>query len=322
MSRKVFVAGASGFLGTNVVQVLQARGVPYLAVSRRNGADFSDVAGTVELLRSSGCDSVINCAAMIGGLEFVRRHVAEVFYANSLLSLNLMEASRRAGLTLFVNTLANCSYPARPNKDGELREDNWWEGPLHDTVLAYGSTKKMSWVQSWAYLQQYGFKTVNLLLPNMYGPHDYFDTVRSHALGALVTKIVDAQEAGMSTVEVWGDGSPIREWLYVEDAADICVRVLDMGYPGIDPINIGVGKGISIKELVELIQRMVGYRGRIVYNTAMPNGAPAKVMNVDRMRERLHWSPSTRFEDGLRTTIAWYQRRRREVPEAAATKPL
>src|SRR5262245_58507824 len=145
---KVFVAGGSGFLGTNVVKALEARSIPYVARSRRDGADFTNLARTTELLRSSGCDALVNCAAMIGGLEFVRRHVAEVFYANSVLSLNLMEAARRAGLTLFVNTLANCSYPARPNKDGELREDEWWEGPLHDTVLAYGSTKKMAWIQS------------------------------------------------------------------------------------------------------------------------------------------------------------------------------
>lgn len=312
-NRRVFVAGGSGFLGTNVVKVLTARGIPYVAASRSDGVDFTDVKRTADLLRSSGCDSLVNCAAMIGGLEFVRRHVAEVFYQNSLLSLNLMEASRQAGLALFVNTLANCSYPARPNKNGELREDEWWEGPLHDTVLAYGSTKKMSWIQSWAYQQQYGFKTINLLLPNMYGPHDHFDTVRSHALGALVTKFVNAHEAGLPAVEVWGDGSPIREWLYVEDASDICVRVLDMD-PGVDPINIGVGKGISIKDLAELIQRMVGYRGQIVYNTAMPNGAPAKIMNVERMRERLHWSPGTRLEDGLRTTIEWYQHQRRLAP--------
>jgi GDP-L-fucose synthase len=310
MAHRVFVAGGGGFLGTNVTKVLAARGIPHVAVSRRDGVDFLDLARTVDLMRSSGCDALINCAAYIGGLEFVRQHVAEVFFQNSLLSLHLMEAARRAGVQLFVNTLANCSYPAQAH---ELREDQWWDGPLHDSVLAYGSTKKMSWVQSWAYRQQYGFNTINLLLPNMYGPHDYFDRVRSHALGALVTKFVDAHESGLPTVDVWGDGTPIREWLYVEDAADVCVRALDMS-PGIDPINIGVGKGISIRHLAELIQRLVGYEGEIVFDTSKPNGAPAKIMNVERMRALLHWEPRTRLEDGVRSTIDWYRQQRRVAP--------
>jgi GDP-L-fucose synthase len=311
--QRVFVAGGGGFLGTNVREVLTARGIPHVSVSRRDGADFLDLDRTADLLRSSGCDAVINCAAYIGGLEFVRQHVAEVFFQNSVLLLNLMEAARRAGMTLFVNTLANCSYPARAH---DLREDEWWEGPLHESVLAYGMTKKTSWVQSWAYQQQYGFKTVNLLLPNMYGPHDYFDTVRSHALGALVTKFVTAHDEDRPTVDDWGDGSPIREWLYVKDAADICVRVLDRSL-GVEPINIGVGKGITIRELAEMIQRLVGYQGRIVYDTSKPNGARAKVMNVERMRERLQWEPTTRLEDGIRTTIDWYRQQRRVASESA-----
>lgn len=285
MHQRVFVAGGSGFLGTSVTKGLTRRGMPYVSVSRRDGADFMDLERTTEILRSHECDALINCAAFIGGLQFVRQHVAEVFFANSIMSLNLMEAARRVGVRLFVNPLANCSYPARAT---ELREDEWWDGPLHDSVLTYGSTKKMSWVQSWAYHRQYGFNTINLILPNMYGPHDYFDTVRSHALGALVAKFVDAQERGLSTVEVWGDGSPIREWLYVEDGADACVRALDL-HAGVEPINIGVGKGISIRSLAELIQRLVGYRGTIVYNPLRPNGAPCKIMQVDRMRALLGW---------------------------------
>jgi GDP-L-fucose synthase len=308
MPQRVFVAGR-GFLGTHVANVLAARGIPYVALSRRDGVDFTDLAGTTRAIRESGCDALINCAALIGGLEFVRRHVAEVFYQNSLLSLNLMEAARQAGIGRFVNTLANCSYPARAR---ELREDEWWEGPLHESVLAYGLTKKLSWVQSWSYEKQYGFRTINLLLPNMYGPHDHFDPIRSHALGALVTKFVEAHERGLPTVEVWGDGTPIREWLYVEDAAEACVRALDLDVD-VDPINLGVGKGITIRELAELIQREVGYGGRIVYDPSKPNGTAAKIMNVERMRERLQWEPRTRLADGVRATIAWYRQHRAEL---------
>ena len=309
MYRRVVVAGGAGFLGSNVIKELARREIPFVSISRRDGVDFMDLERTTEALRSHESDALINCAAFIGGLEFVRQHVAEVLFKNSIMSLNLMEAARRVGVKLFVSTLANCSYPGGAH---ELREEEWWDGPLHESVLAYGSTKKTRWVQSWAYQQQYGFNSVNLLLPNMYGPHDYFDTVRSHALGALITKFVDAQERDESVVEVWGDGSPIREWLYVEDAAEVCVRVLDPDLSlGVDPINIGVGKGISIGDLAELIQRLVGFRGSIVYDRSKPNGAPSKIMNVERMRERLAWSPRTDLEDGIRTTIDWYRQHRR-----------
>ena len=303
---RVFVAGGHGFLGTSVTAELKARGIPHVAVSRRDGVDFLDLERTTQAIRDHGCDAVINCAAMIGGLEFVKQHVGEVYFANSTMSLNLIEASRRAGVKLFVNTLANCSYPARAT---ELRETEWWDGPLHDSVLAYGATKKMAWVQSWAYQQQYGFQTTNLLLPNMYGPHDYFDIVRSHALGALVFKFVEAEARGLPSVQVWGDGSPIREWLFVEDAAEVCVRVLDLE-PILEPINIGVGRGLSIRALAELIQRLVGYQGAVVYDPSKPNGAPSKVMQVDRMRELLGWSPRTELEDGVRRTIEWYRAHR------------
>ena len=303
MYRRVFVAGGHGFLGKSVIEELTTREVPAVAISRRDGVDFMDLESTMEALQSHECDVLINCAAFIGGLEFVRQHIGEVFYANSIMSLNLMEAARRVGVELFVNTLANCSYPARAN---ELREDQWWDGPLHDSVLAYGTTKKGRWVQSYAYREQYGLNTINLLLPNMYGPNDYFDTVRSHALGALISKFVDAQERNDPSVEVWGDGSPIREWLYVKDAAEVCVHVLGLN-PGIEPINIGVGKGISIRDLAELIQRLVGYHGTIVYDRSKPNGAPAKVMHVERMHERLGWSPRTELTEGIRATIDWYR---------------
>ena len=306
MHRRVVVAGGAGFLGSSVTKELAKRGIPFESISRRDGVDFMDLDRTTQILREHECDALINCAAFIGGLEFVRQHMAEVVFANSIMSLNLMEAARRVGVKVFVNTLANCSYPAQAS---ELREDEWWDGPLHESVLAYGSTKKLCWIQSWAYEQQYGFNTVNLLLPNMYGPNDYFDTVRSHALGALIYKFVEAHERGEPSVEVWGDGSPIREWLYVEDAAEVCVRVLDLS-PGVDPINIGVGKGISIGDLAELIQRFVGYQGSIVYDRTKPNGAPSKVMNVERMRERLKWSPSMGLEDGVRATIESYRQQR------------
>jgi len=309
MFNRVVVAGGSGFLGSSVTKELAKHRIPYVSVSRRDGVDFMNLEDTTEILREHECDALINCAAFIGGLEFVRQHVAEILFANSIMSLNLMEAARRVGVKAFMNTLANCSYPARAS---ELKEDEWWDGPLHESVLAYGSTKKTRWVQSWAYHQQFGFNTINLLLPNMYGPHDYFDVVRSHALGALIRKFVEAHEHDEPTVEVWGDGSPIREWLYVEDAAEVCVHALGLS-PGIEPINIGIGRGISIRDLAELVQRIVGYQGSIVYDQSKPNGAPSKIMNVERMRERLEWRPRTDFKDGIRSTVEWYRQHRTKI---------
>jgi GDP-L-fucose synthase len=306
MSQKVLVPGGHGFLGKAVVKQLEAKGIPYVAVSKRDGVDFLDQQQTIELFQKEKPDAVINCAAVIGGLQFVHGQPGELFYQNVLLNLHLMEAARLAGVKLYVNPLANCSYPG---KASFFDEDEWWDGPLHDSVMAFGFTKKVSWVQAWSYAQQYKFPTTNLILPNMYGPGDYFDPMRSHALGALIMKFVEARETKSPNVIVWGDGSPIREWLYVEDAAELLVKALGHE-PVLNPVNVGVGKGISILDLANLVKDITGYTGEIVLDPTKPNGAPIKIMKVDKMKEIFKWEPSTALRDGIKKAVESYEAER------------
>ncbi len=174
MFNKVLVSGGHGFLGQNVVEILKENSFNYLTVSKRDGIDFLNFEQTLDFFQKEKPDAVINCAAVIGGLQFVHQNPGQLFYQNVLLNLHLMEAARLSGVKLYINPLANCSYPERLN---EFDEVEWWDGPLHESVLAFGFTKKVSWVQAWSYGQEYNFKTTNLILPNMYGPGDYFDHV-------------------------------------------------------------------------------------------------------------------------------------------------
>jgi GDP-L-fucose synthase len=302
MFTNILVPGGHGFLGQAVMKELAAKGYNAVAVSKRDGVDFLSQEQTNAFFEKIKPDAVINCAAVIGGLAFVHEHPGSVLYQNTLLNLHLMEAARVAGVQLYVNPLANCSYPG---KASVFKEDEWWDGPLHESVLAFGFTKKASWVQAWAYAQQYGFQTSNLILPNMYGPGDYFDPTRSHALGALIMKFVTAKQQNAPHVIVWGDGTPIREWLYVEDAAELLVRALSAP-PVLGPMNVGVGKGISILDLANVVKETVGYEGQIVLDPTKPNGAPVKIMNVDLQKQLFAWEPKTNLREGIQKTIAWY----------------
>lgn len=303
MFTKVLVPGGHGFLGQSVVKELQKRSIPHVAVSKRDGVDFLNFDQTKKFFEAEKPDAVINCAAVIGGLQFVHEQPGDVLYQNVLLNLHLMEAAREVGVAHYVNPLANCSYPGRATV---FDEDEWWDGQLHESVQAFGFTKKMSWMQAWAYAKQYKFPTTNLILPNMYGPGDYFDPVRSHALGALIMKFAEAHEKRLPHVTVWGDGTPIREWLYVEDAAELLVKALHAP-PVLGPVNVGIGKGISVLDLANLVKETVGYAGEIVLDPTKPNGAPVKIMKVEKMKEIFNWQPPTGLKEGIQKTVAWHQ---------------
>lgn len=303
--KNIFVPGGNGFLGKAVVEKLQTESVDVTSLSLRDGYDFRDFSQTNELFKEQKFDAVINCAAFVGGIQYGYERPGELFFNNVLMSTYLMEAARLNDVKRFVNPISNCSYPADLST---FSENEWWCGEFHDSVMAYGFVRKASWVQSWAYKKQYGFDTINLILPNMYGPRDHFNEKRSHALGALVKKIVDAKKKKLPEVIVWGTGSPIREWLYVEDGAEALIRTLELPKDfAVDPINIGIGKGISIRELAELIKKIVGYQGSIVLDASKPDGALCKIMNVKRMKSVLAWQPSTSLEEGIRITVEWYE---------------
>ena len=303
---KVFVPGGNGFLGKRVVNKLEEKGIGYVSLSLRNGYDFRDVKQTRELFEQERFDALINCAAFVGGIQFGYEKPGEIFYNNILMSTNLMESARLTSVKRFVNPISNCSYPGHLTKD--FKEEEWWDGQLDESVLVYGFVRKATWVQSWAYYKQYDFETVNLILPNMYGPGDHFEEKRSHALGALIMKFVEAKRKNLPHVIVWGSGKPVREWLFVDDGAEILVKALETG-PTVDPINVGVGKGISILELAELIRDIVGYKGKIVLDRSKPDGAPHKTMDNSKLKALFNWVPPTSLRNGIEQTVEWYRSR-------------
>jgi len=302
-NKKIFVPGGNGFLGKRVVKKLQEKDIEYVSLSLRDGYDFRNFEQTKAVFEKERFEAVINCAAFVGGIQYGYEKPGELFFNNILMSTYLMEAGRLTGVKRFINPISNCSYPAHLTQD--FNEEEWWDGQLHESVLVYGFARKAGWVQGWAYYKQYGFKTISLILPNMYGPGDHFDEKRSHALGALIMKFVEAKRKNLPEVVVWGTGKPIREWLYVDDGAQILVKSLEIE-PIMEPINVGVGKGISILELAELIKEVVGYEGELVLDKSKPDGAPYKTMNNKRMKRVFNWEPPTSLREGIEKTVEWY----------------
>jgi GDP-L-fucose synthase len=305
MSRKVLLLGATGFLGKRIALRLRKDGISFIPVSRSLGTDLRDYAQFRRIFETNrGIDTILHAATFIGGIKFGLDHPGEIYYNNSLINTYLFELARDFAVRRIVNPISNCSYPR--DIYPEFREELWWQGPLDESVMVYGFIRKGSWVQSWAYHRQYGLETINLIVPNMYGPEDHFDEVRSHALGALVMKVVRACESSKPEVVVWGSGKPIREWLYVDDCVDAMMRAIDVDHTS-EPINIGVGSGVSIRELAEMIQREAGYRGKLVFDASFPDGAPYKVMNIDKCKRLFGWSPQTILKDGIAATVSWYR---------------
>jgi len=302
--KTIFIAGGTGFLGKRLIKKLQKKKqYNLISTSLSEGDDFRNLTKTLFYFQKNKPDIVIHAAAYIGGIKFGLDHAGEVYFNNILISTNLIESARLTGVKLFISPIANCAYPDVVNKD--FKETEFWNGPLHPSVMVYGMVRKAQWAQTWAYAKQYGMKFINLVLPNMYGPGDYFDTERSHALGALLMKIADAKNKNIPEVIVWGTGKPVREWLYVDDGAEALIRSIDINY-FVDPINIGVGKGISIADLAETIKEIVGYKGKLVFDRTKPDGAPYKVMRVALCKKIFRWLPSTNLTKGIEETYKWY----------------
>lgn len=299
----ILVTGATGFLGKRVCRKLLERGVEFERTSLSLGVDLRDPVQALRLFETVRPDKVINCAAFVGGIQYGYKYPAELFTYNLQMTLSVLEASRKVGVGRLVNPISNCAYPAEATV---FREEEFWNGPLHESVLVYGFVRKASWVGSWAYKREYGFDALNLILSNMYGPEDHFEEERSHALGALVRKIINARATRSPEVVVWGTGRPVREWLHVDDGAEALIRGLDAPAM-VEPVNVGVCRGISIAELARLIAQIVGYEGTLRFDTTKPDGALHKTVDGERGRQLLGWTPTRDFEDGVRETVQWYQ---------------
>ena len=299
---KVVVLGGAGFLGANVVAALKHQGYEVESASRRTGVDAREEPVLLAYLERVKPEILIHCAAHVGGIAYNARCPIAIFEDNLLLGFNVMRSAYRSGVKKLVNIMPNCTYPGEMDLYSEC---HWWDGALHPTVLTYGMPRKTLWVQAWAYQQQYGFRSIHLVLPNLYGPRDHFDIVRSHALGALIRKVVDAKRTGIEEVEIWGTGRPVREWLYVEDASEGIVRATDR-YDDIEILNLGSGQGCSIHELAEIVREEAGWTGKFVYDPKRPDGAPCKILDVSKMKQVLGgWTPTTALRAGIRRTIGW-----------------
>jgi GDP-L-fucose synthase len=302
----IIVTGATGFLGKRVCRLLENSKMAFRKTSLSLGTDLRDISATRAFFDEARPDYVLNCAAYVGGIQFGFKHPAELFQNNLLMTINLLQACTEFGIKRMVNPISNCAYPGEASL---FREDEFWDGPLHESVMVYGFARKASWVGSWAFARQYGNDVINLILSNMYGPEDHFEEERSHALGALIMKIVEAKHCNQSQVTVWGSGQPVREWLHVDDGAEAMVRGLDVPATS-DILNIGVGKGISIIDLAEMIKQVVGYDGQLITDPSKPDGAPYKTVDGSKAAAHFGWTPSRELRAGIEEAIQYYSDKR------------
>ena len=302
--RRVLVTGGGGFLGKAVVRRLQEAGASDIFVPRSRDYDLRLPADIARALDDGRPDVIIHLAAVVGGIGANRENPGRFFYENAIMGIELMERARLAGVEKFVQIGTVCAYPKFTPVP--FHEDDLWNGYPEETNAPYGVAKKMLLVQGQAYRQQYGFDVIHLIPVNLYGPGDNFDPASSHVIPALIKKCVDAREAAADQIEVWGTGSASREFLYVDDAAEGIVLGTER-YDGADPVNLGVGREITIRELVELIARLTRFQGEIRWDTTKPDGQPRRALDTSRARELFGFVARTGFEDGLRRTIEWYE---------------
>jgi GDP-L-fucose synthase len=299
--RRVLVTGGNGFLGSRVVSRIRERGATDVVVPRSGSTNLVDRDNCRNVVK--GADVVIHLAARVGGIGFNRENPGTLFFENVMMGAQLMEEARLQGVEKFVAVGTVCAYPKFTPVP--FREEDLWSGYPEETNAPYGLAKKMLLVQAQAYRQQYGFNSIYLLPVNLYGPKDNFDPRSSHVIPALIRKIWEAKQAGAPSVEVWGDGSASREFLYVDDAAEGIVLASER-YNGADPVNIGAGMEITIKELVHVLVDLIGYSGDIGWDTSKPNGQPRRSLNVDRAQKAFGFKARTDFPTGLRKTVDWW----------------
>jgi GDP-L-fucose synthase len=301
--KKILVTGGAGFLGRHIVDKLIQRGI-------RKENIFIPTFPEYDLRKAQDCqkavkgkDIIIHLAGLVGGIGFNLQHPGKSFYDNAAMALNMLEAARLEGVEKFTGIGSVCSYPK--NTPVPFKGEDLWLGYPEETNAPYGLAKKFMLVQSQAYCQEYGLNAIHLLMINLYGPGDNFDPQSSHVIPALIRKVSQAQKEGKEYIEVWGTGSASREFLYVEDAAEGIILATER-YNKPDPVNLGSGMEISIKDLVKLICQLMDFKGEIRWDTSKPDGQPRRCLDVSKAKKEFGFAASTSFEEGLKRTISWY----------------
>lgn len=302
--KRVVVTGGAGFLGRVVVDLLKKRGCKHIFIPRSAKVDLRKSSAIKKMLKAERPDVIIHLAAVVGGIGANRENPGKFFYDNAIMGIQLIEEARKFGVKKFVTAGTICAYPKYAKVP--FVEDKIWDGYPEETNAPYGLAKKMLLVQSQAYRQQYDFNAVYVLPVNLYGPHDNFSEQSSHVIPALIKKCIDAKISGADSIEVWGSGKATREFLYVDDAALGIVLAAEK-YNKADPINIGAGFEISIKDLVSLIVKLTGFKGKIIWNKDKPDGQPRRCLDIKKAQKEFGFKARVNLEQGLKRTIKWYQ---------------
>jgi len=311
---RICVTGGAGFLGHFVCEALRQRGVrdEQIFIPRRKDYDLTQEADVVRMYDDAKPDVVIHLAAEVGGIGANRDHPGRFFFANAAMGLNLIEHGRQRGIKKFVQTGTVCAYPK--HTPVPFNEDELWNGYPEETNAPYGVAKKALFVMLDGYKREFGLNSAVVVPVNLYGPHDNFDPHASHVIPALIRKCIEARDNGAEAIDCWGTGSASREFLYVEDAAEGIVAAAEkLDDP--TPINLGTGHEITIKDLVELIAHLTGFRGKVRWDATKPDGQPRRCLDTAKANELMGWEARTTFEDGLRQTIDWFEANRANLRE-------
>lgn len=305
--KKILILGGYGFLGQNLNKAFQNSEHQIFLESRRTGCDILNYDKFLEVVKNINPDIIINAAAHVGGVGYVSKISAEVCSDNTLMFINIFKCISEVNKNiLLINPLANCSYPG--DTLDILKESDWWNGIVHESVESYGNTKKIGYILSECYRKQYGIKTINLLVPNAYGPFDYTDEERTHAMNGIILRLLKAIKNNDTEFNIWGSGTPIREWVYMEDVARLIRYIIDNNITDLpNPINIGQEMGFSIKDSVLLVQEILNTNFILTYDLTKKEGAPKKIMSSKLFRKHFPNFIFTTPKDGIKNTIKYYE---------------